>query len=82
MIACIIIIIIVRMHMCLTFACVLFCSLTKTLEDFTLNMRNINSSVLVQPNLAVQSTRLSNWTQQVQFYPVNGQCQNLTKLQV
>ncbi|KTF89402.1 hypothetical protein cypCar_00045455, partial [Cyprinus carpio] len=44
--------------------------LTKTLEDFALNMGN--SSVLVQPNLAVQSIKLSKWTPQVQFYAATG----------
>ncbi|KAK2907143.1 hypothetical protein Q8A67_006128 [Cirrhinus molitorella] len=51
-------------------------SLTKALEDFALNMSNINSNVMVQPNLAVQSIKLSNWTSQVQFYPVTGLSQN------
>ncbi|KAI2650285.1 Adhesion G-protein coupled receptor G7 [Labeo rohita] len=51
-------------------------SLTKTLEDFALKMSNINSSVLVQPNLVVQSIKLSNWTPQVQFYTVAGLSQN------
>ncbi|KAL1251093.1 hypothetical protein QQF64_018889 [Cirrhinus molitorella] len=51
-------------------------SLTKTLEDFALNMSNFNSNVLVQPNLAVQSIKLSNWTSQVQFYAVTGLSQN------
>ncbi|XP_016383506.1 integumentary mucin C.1-like [Sinocyclocheilus rhinocerous] len=52
-------------------------NLTKTLEDFALNMNNINSSVLVQPNLAVQSIKWPNWTPQVQFYSATGQCRNL-----
>ncbi|XP_016113460.1 adhesion G-protein coupled receptor G7-like isoform X1 [Sinocyclocheilus grahami] len=47
-------------------------NLTKTLEDFALNMNNINSSVLVQPNLAVQSIKLPNWTSQVQFHSATG----------
>ncbi|XP_058617183.1 adhesion G-protein coupled receptor G7-like [Onychostoma macrolepis] len=51
-------------------------SLTKTLEGFALNMSNINCSVLVQPNLAVQSIRLSKWTPQVQFYAVTGLSEN------
>uniref|UniRef100_A0A671K9Q9 Adhesion G-protein coupled receptor G7-like n=2 Tax=Sinocyclocheilus anshuiensis TaxID=1608454 RepID=A0A671K9Q9_9TELE len=35
-------------------------------------MNNINSSVLVQPNLAVQSIKLTNWTPQVQFFSATG----------
>ncbi|XP_026091196.1 adhesion G-protein coupled receptor G7-like [Carassius auratus] len=35
-------------------------------------MSNINSSVLVQPNLVVQSIKLSQWTPQVQFYAATG----------
>uniref|UniRef100_A0A8C1CGT0 Adhesion G protein-coupled receptor G7, tandem duplicate 2 n=1 Tax=Cyprinus carpio carpio TaxID=630221 RepID=A0A8C1CGT0_CYPCA len=45
-------------------------NLTKTLEDFALNMSN--SSVLVQPNLAVQSIEVPNWTPQLQFYSTTG----------
>ncbi|XP_043078218.1 adhesion G-protein coupled receptor G7-like [Puntigrus tetrazona] len=58
-----------------------FESLTKTLEDFALNMININSGVLVQPNLVVQSIKLSNWTyEQVQFYNVTGLSENSNDL--
>ncbi|XP_043078220.1 adhesion G-protein coupled receptor G7-like isoform X2 [Puntigrus tetrazona] len=56
-----------------------FESLTKALEDFALNMSSINSSVLVQPNLALQSIRLSNWTSQVQFYAITGLSENSPK---
>ncbi|XP_039550562.1 adhesion G-protein coupled receptor G7-like [Pimephales promelas] len=46
--------------------------LTKTLEDFALNVSSMNSSALVQPNLAVQHIKLSNWTPEVQFYAQTG----------
>jgi len=50
--------------------------LTKTLEDFALNVSSMNSSALVQPNLAVQHIKLSNWTPEVQFYAQTGQSRN------
>ncbi|KAK7127064.1 hypothetical protein R3I94_018296 [Phoxinus phoxinus] len=46
--------------------------LTKTLEDFSLNISSMNSSALVQPNLAVQHIKLSNWTPEVQFHAQTG----------
>ncbi|XP_048023750.1 adhesion G-protein coupled receptor G7-like isoform X1 [Megalobrama amblycephala] len=47
-------------------------SLTKTLEDFALNISSMNSSALVQPNLVVQAIKLSHWTPQVQFFAQTG----------
>ncbi|XP_077082978.1 adhesion G-protein coupled receptor G7-like isoform X2 [Siphateles boraxobius] len=52
--------------------------LTKTLEDFALNVSSMNSSALVQPNLAVQHIKLSNWTPEVQFYAQTGLSEKFT----
>ncbi|XDV22108.1 hypothetical protein PO909_027070 [Leuciscus waleckii] len=52
--------------------------LTKTLEDFALNVSSMNSSALVHPNLAVQHIKLSNWTPEVQFYAQTGLSEKFT----